>query len=109
MLVICGVVGLDLLVGAGNTVPRGLFVVDSVLDIVTRVDGEVLVASRLQDRHVLGVVRVPLQRLEDTIPVNKLRLDVRTDFDSRVASRHSPWNFSMNGSLKCCRDSIPLI
>ena len=35
-------------------------------------DGEVLVTTPFQGRHVLGVLRVPLQRLGDAIPFDEI-------------------------------------
>ena len=56
-LVVRGIVRLYLLVGQRDPFSRGLLVVDDhVLDILTRMDSKVLIASPFQGRHVLGIL-----------------------------------------------------
>ncbi len=48
-----------------------LVVVDHVLDVLSRVDSEVLFPTPTQRRHILGVLRVSLQLLGDAIPFDE--------------------------------------
>jgi len=46
-------------------------------------NGEILVASLFQGRHVLGVLRVPLQRLGDAIPFDEVLNWDRSSMEAR--------------------------
>jgi len=102
--------------GRGRPDPRRFLVVDDhVLDILSRVDRQILVASPFQGGHVLSILRVAFQRLGDTISfdeplhcyVARLKFIARSRHPStasgdRVAlsrSRQSCWTSSMNGGL----------
>ena len=82
-LVVRRIVRLYLFVGQRDLLSRTLFVVDDhLLDILSRVDSEVLVPSPLQRRHALLVLRVPFQRLGDTIPFDELLDRLRSSVEA---------------------------
>lgn len=71
-LIVRRIVRLDFLVSQFDPFSGPLLVVnDHVLDVLSRVDSEVLIASSLQRRHVLRVLHVPIEWLRDAIPFNE--------------------------------------
>jgi len=59
-------------VGEGDPLSWILFVVnDHVFGILSGMDGEILIASPLQHRHALDVLRVRLDGLRDAVPFDE--------------------------------------
>ena len=89
-------------------------------------DSEVLIASSFQGRHVLGVLRVPLQRLGNAIPFDEIldwdrssvealdgvlkTIDDRVRRPSRIKLfKTVPLNLLDKRGVERCRALIPLI
>lgn len=71
---------------------------DYVLDILSKMGDEVLVASTFECRHVLGILRVYLDWLQDLIPFNEL-MDI--DFAS-VKFRNQSFQSTDNHVQELC-------